>query len=74
MISNDATARAINDLLIDIEHKLADSMDLVKRTSPTPQHDAYRAAIGRVVAEILTNVIEPLYAAHPELQPPGWTD
>jgi hypothetical protein len=71
MITNANTAKRISDLMLDISGQLDESVATVKRTCPPEEFESYRRTVGRILGQVLLNVLNPLYAEHPTLKPPG---
>ena len=74
MISDARVARLLLDELFaasgDLDHSVATAL----AECPTPEFEAYRRAVGQVLAEMWERLIEPILAAHPDLTPPGLRD
>jgi hypothetical protein len=70
MIDNEVTAAELSRLLLDVAARLDHSVELVRTTCSSDQFILYRRAIGRVMAEILLEILNPLYEQHPMLKPP----
>lgn len=63
------TAKAISDLMVSIGSQLTQSMDLVRSTESTEDVERYREAVSRILTEMLTEVMNPLYVEHPDIKP-----
>ena len=74
MISDDALAKQISDLMLDIFYRLDESCVTATKLCPTQEASVYRKSVGRVVGPIVLDVLQPLYNAHPELKPVNWED
>jgi hypothetical protein len=48
------------------------SLDVVKKSSAPDESLMYVKAVGNVSFRVVNDVLEPLYAQHPELKPPSW--
>lgn len=70
MIKNKATASEISTLMLNLGARLNESTRLVKDTCDEEDFKIYRRAAGAIMAEILVEVLNPLYAEHPSLKPP----
>lgn len=71
MIADTITAKHVSELMLDISARLDESVAMVNKTC-SPEEDAtYRRAVGRILGDILLEVLNPLYAKHPALKPPG---
>ncbi|GAB3787876.1 hypothetical protein [Dyella agri] len=71
MIGNDDVAKAVSGLMIEYSEKLNDSIVLVMENCPEDEFKRYRLAAAKVLGEMLLEVMNPLYARHPELKPAG---
>ena len=74
MVSDAAIARQINDLMLDLFHRVEESVCEVKEQCPAHESEAYIKATAPVVGAIVMDVLEPLYRQHPELKPHNWDD
>jgi len=74
VISDIHTAQQINELMLDIYRRLEVSLEMVKEHCSSEEHAAYKKAIGKIVARIVFDVIEPLYEQVPGLKPPNWDE
>lgn len=72
MITNTNTAKRISDLMLDISGQLDESVATVKMTCPPEEFESYRRSVGRILGQVLLDVLNPLYAEHPTLKPPGF--
>jgi hypothetical protein len=72
MIENANVAKQIGELMQDCTARLDSSVALVRDECGEAELQIYRRAVGKVLGEILLEVLNPLYAKHPELKPPGW--
>ena len=72
MINDKAVADQVNKLILDAYRDLEKSMQLVESSCPPDEFAHYKAAIGKVTASILFNLLEPLYEKIPTLKPIGW--
>ena len=72
MIEDPNVARQIAEILQDCTARLDKSVAVVKDGCGPEELKIYRMAVGKVMGEILLEVINPLYAKHPSLKPPGW--
>lgn len=71
MIKNEAVARQISELMLDIGGRLDQSVADVQESCSPDEFRVYRRAVGAVMAEILLEIMDPLYAEHPSIKPPG---
>jgi hypothetical protein len=74
VISDPNTARTINELMLDMFYRVDESVAIVKGLCPAGEAAAYQKAAGRVAVPIVMEILEPLYALHPELKPSNWDE
>jgi hypothetical protein len=70
MIKNEAIAREISELMLDVGKRLDKSVALVLANCSEAEFETYRQAVGAVLAEMLLDILNPLYVEHPLLKPP----
>ena len=71
MIKNKDSAIEISALMLDISERLNGSIRMVQDTCDEEDLKIYRRAAGKVLGEILLEVLNPLYVEHPSLKPAG---
>jgi hypothetical protein len=57
--------------MLDISGQLDESVAAVKRTCPPEEFESYRRTVGKILSQVLLDVLNLLYAEHPTLKPPG---
>jgi hypothetical protein len=72
MISEVTVAAQISKLMLDITQRLDESVATVQETCSPEEFTVYRTAVGRILGEVLLEVLNPLYSRHPTLRPPGF--
>jgi hypothetical protein len=72
MISNHEIAKEISELMLDVFHRLDESMKKVRSVCSAEEADVYQKSVGKVVGPIVMNVLSPLYEQNPSLKPPNW--
>ncbi len=68
------TARLVKEALEECSRKIDGSISLVQGRCPEPEFQAYRKAAGRVMGYLFTDVLNPIYREHPELEPASLKD
>jgi Zn-dependent membrane protease YugP len=58
----------VSNLMLEIGAKLDASVLLVEERCIPAELDAYRKAVGQLMGAMLTGVMNPLYARHPDLK------
>jgi hypothetical protein len=69
MIENVEVAKEISDLMLEYGARLDKSVALVSERGSAEELKAYRRAVGKIMGEMLLEVMNPLYARHPDLKP-----
>jgi len=72
MVKSPHAAQRISELMLDISARINESVDLIKSDCPGEEHAAYQRAAAKAVALLQQEILNPLYAEHPELRPKGW--
>ena len=68
-IDNKETARQLSDLMLELGAKLDASVALVGDPSAEAARAAYRRITGALIGTKRLDVMNPIYADHPELKP-----
>jgi hypothetical protein len=63
-------AREISALMLETTEKLDRSVDKMRAELPPAEFGTYGRAVGTILADIILDVLDPLYAEHPDLKPP----
>jgi hypothetical protein len=71
MISNADIAKRVSELMLDFSTRIDNSIAEVQDNCDSDEFKAYRKTAGRVLGEIYTDILTPLYLKHPALKPPG---
>lgn len=69
MIEKKDVAMEVSRLMLDLGARLDASVVLVKERCSAAEFEAYREAIGKIMAGVLFDVMNPLYQKHPDLKP-----
>lgn len=62
-------ARSINELMLDMTARLNESVANVQERGSPEEFERYRGAVGRILGEVLLEVLNPIWEEHPELRP-----
>jgi hypothetical protein len=71
MVEDEGIAKQISDLMVEFGGRLDGSVALVKENCSEDELKTYRRAVGTIMAEMLFQVMNPLYKRHPGLKPEG---
>ena len=69
MISDHALAQEVNACMLECSAKLDALVARAQVVCPESEYPGFRLAIGKVMGEMLLEVMNPLYAQHPDLKP-----
>jgi hypothetical protein len=69
MISDRSTADKINTLMHEFSARLDTSLLEVMDSCPDSEFKEYRFAIGKIMGDMLLDVMNPIYKQHPSLKP-----
>jgi hypothetical protein len=71
LIKDKSVAREISDLMIEFSMRIDRSILTVQENCSSAEFKTYRLAAAKVLGEMLLEVMNPLYAKHPDLKPSG---
>ena len=69
MIKDKVLSQNIIKLMLDISGHLDDSLYEVQERCSTEEFEKYRRGVGYILAYIATEVLNPIYRAHPDIEP-----
>ncbi len=64
------TAKAISELMVSMGARLNESVRLVQATEDDSEFKRYRDSVSKLMTVMLLEIMNPLYAEHPDLKPP----
>jgi hypothetical protein len=70
MIKVSLIAQEVSNLMIEFQGRLNDSLIVVQEQCSLEGFKVYRLAVAKIMAEMLLEVMNPLYAQHPAIKPP----
>ncbi len=70
MIKDRKTAETVLKNALNVTGSLNDSIYAVMAVGSEEEVRAYKRAVGHSMAEIFDRIVEPIFAAHPDLRPP----
>ncbi len=65
-------ATRISTEIIDVTHRLNAVLVSIKSECPDEEFKRYRLGVRNALASIYLEVLQPLFAEYPSLEPPGW--
>jgi hypothetical protein len=69
MIEQRDVAKEVSELMLNIGARLDASLVRIKERCSAAEFEAYRKAVGKIMGEMLLEVMNPLYQKHPDLKP-----
>jgi hypothetical protein len=69
MIRDARIAKQVSDLMVEFSGRLDGSIATVRDQCSPEEFAVYRRAVGRIMGEMLLEVLNPLYAEHSSLKP-----
>jgi hypothetical protein len=64
------TAKALSELMLSIGASLDASISAVQSTESDAEFRKYRDSVSKILTTMLLEIMNPLYAEHPDLKPP----
>lgn len=71
MVSDKQIASEISSRVLEVNRLLNEVISLAQGGSSPDELSVLKLAVGRVLGELLVEIVNPLYRAHPELKPDG---
>jgi hypothetical protein len=71
MIADKGLAREVSDRILEVNRILNEMAMLVTQRDEHGEAKSFCLAVGHVSAELLFEIANPLYQAHPDLKPVG---
>lgn len=74
MVDNPLVAKQISDLMKDMFNRISECSNVVEGQCSPEEYRAFVHSIRNITWGIVFDVMEPLYAKHPDLAPSNWED
>jgi hypothetical protein len=71
MIKDKVIAESVSKLMLEFGARLDASVVTVRDRCSEAEFCAYRSAVGKILGDMLLDVMNPLYLQHPGLKPSG---
>ena len=72
MIGNVESARQISELMFSVSKRLSETLDIARPRFSEEEFHKYAMGTGRILADIMYEVLNPIFAKHPSIEPIGW--
>ena len=63
------TAKKLSDLMVSISYQFTESLGIVEDAESGADYEQYREAVSKVMMDMLVEIMNPLYAEHPDIKP-----
>lgn len=63
------TAKAVSELMLSIGASLDESISTVQASESDSEFRKYRDSVSKIMTTMLLEIMNPLYAEHPDLKP-----
>lgn len=64
------TAKQVQRILSDANGRLNDALLVIREECAAEEFEAYRTKIGQIMGAVAIDLLQPIYADHPEAIPP----
>ena len=71
MIENPEVAREVSELMLGINDRLEQSVNIVRANCSLDEARTFGMAAGNIINLIFERILDPLYLKHPALKPSG---
>lgn len=71
MITNKHVAARVSERILEANRLLNEAISIVHDNCSTEEWSTFRSSMGNVLGQLLFEVVNPLYRAHPDLKPDG---
>ena len=72
MVTDVETAKRVSEIMFEISKRLSESVDVVRSVAPPEEVKAYALGIGHVLTDIMYEVLNPVFARNPSIEPKEW--
>jgi hypothetical protein len=72
LVANIETARQVSEAMLQVSRRLTDSIELARPAVSKDALRAYALGVGEALTEIMYEVLKPIFAMHPSIEPKGW--
>jgi len=72
LVSEIATAQQVSEIMFQVSRRLTESLELARVDVPKDAFKTYALGIGEALTDIMYEVLNPIFAMHPSIEPKGW--
>jgi hypothetical protein len=72
LVGNIDTAQQVAEAMFLISRKLTESLPIARASVPGDTFKAYALGVGETLTEIMYEILNPIFAMHPSIEPKSW--
>lgn len=72
MITIVSTTQRVSRAMFQVSGRLTESIELARAGVPKDTFKAYAREVGEALTDIMYEVLNPIFAMHPSIEPKGW--
>lgn len=72
LVANIATAQQVSETMFQVSRRLTESLEVARTAVPKDTFKAYARGVGETLTDIMYEVLNPIFAMHPSIEPKGW--
>jgi len=72
LVANIATAQRVSEAAFQLSRRLTESLEVARAAVPKDAFKAYARGVGETLTDIMYEVLNPIFAMHPSIEPKGW--
>ena len=72
LVGNMATAQRVAESMFQVSRRLSESLEVARTAVPEDTFKAYAMGVGETLTDIMYEVLNPIFAMHPSIEPKGW--
>jgi hypothetical protein len=72
LVANIATAQQVSEAMFQVSRRLGESIDVARTAVPEDTFKEYARAVGETLTDIMYEVLIPIFATHPSIEPKDW--
>ena len=72
LVASVATAQQVSDAMFQVSRRLTESLEVARTAVPEDTFKTYALGIGETLTDIMYELLNPIFAMHPSIEPKGW--
>jgi hypothetical protein len=62
----------VSEAMLQVSRRLTDSIEVARTAVPKDAFKTYALGVGEALTDIMYEVLNPIFAMHPSIEPKGW--